>query len=242
MSLQRWTRWTEWPLAGAAMVFLVAYSWQVIGELHGPADAAANVVLNLTWLVFVADYVARLILARFRWGWIWRHAFDLAVVALPALRPLRLLRLVTLLSILNRVTGRMVRGRVIVYAIAASSLLVYVAAVAELDAERAHGDIRTIWDALWWAFVTITTVGYGDYTPVTFVGRLVAVGVMIGGITLIGVVTATLASWIVERVAAATDAAARKDRSDIELLRDEIAALRTELVAQRVESPGAADR
>jgi voltage-gated potassium channel len=54
---------------------------------------------------------------------------------------------------------------------------------------------------VWWAFETISTVGYGDFTPVTEVGRLVAVGLMIGGIATLGIVTATLASWIVDRVA-----------------------------------------
>jgi voltage-gated potassium channel len=49
---------------------------------------------------------------------------------------------------------------------------------------------------------TMTTVGYGDHYPVTAVGRLVAFGLMIGGIALLGTVTATLASWLVETVAA----------------------------------------
>ena len=48
----------------------------------------------------------------------------------------------------------------------------------------------------------MTTVGYGDRFPVTPVGRLVAFGLMIGGIALLGTVTATLASWLVETVAA----------------------------------------
>jgi voltage-gated potassium channel len=48
----------------------------------------------------------------------------------------------------------------------------------------------------------MTTVGYGDHYPVTAAGRLVAFGLMIGGIALLGTVTATLASWLVETVAA----------------------------------------
>jgi voltage-gated potassium channel Kch len=57
-------------------------------------------------------------------------------------------------------------------------------------------------DAIWWAVTTMTTVGYGDHYPVTAGGRLVAFGLMIGGIALLGTVTATLASWLVETVAA----------------------------------------
>ena len=55
--------------------------------------------------------------------------------------------------------------------------------------------------ALWWSITTVTTVGYGDVYPVTNTGRVIAVLLMIGGISLVGVVTAALASWIIERVA-----------------------------------------
>jgi voltage-gated potassium channel len=73
-----------------------------------------------------------------------------------------------------------------------------------LDAERSSRDanISDFGDAIWWAVSTMTTVGYGDHYPVTPVGRLVAFGLMIGGIALLGTVTATLASWLVETVAA----------------------------------------
>ena len=68
----------------------------------------------------------------------------------------------------------------------------------------------------------MTTVGYGDRFPVTGTGRLVAAGLMVGDIALLGVVTATLASWLVERVAEETEA------NDVQLTR-EIAALREQV-------------
>lgn len=52
----------------------------------------------------------------------------------------------------------------------------------------------------------ITTVGYGDFYPVTQLGRLVATGLMIAGIAVLGMVTAAVASWLVEHVAAETAA------------------------------------
>ena len=54
---------------------------------------------------------------------------------------------------------------------------------------------------MWWSITTTTTVGYGDLTRFTPTGRLIAVLLMIGGIGLVGLITATLASWIVQRVA-----------------------------------------
>lgn len=105
--------------------------------------------------------------------------------------------------------------------------------LAVLDAERgAGGSIQTFPDALWWAFVTITTVGYGDFFPVTNIGRFVAVAVMVGGIALIGIVTATLASWIVERVtseSASAREATRNSAHEIASLADEVRELRAEL-------------
>ena len=225
MTQARWQKLTEWPLAIAAAVFLIAYSYEVIAE---PDGTTAEIVIAATWTVFLTDYIINLVLAPSRWRWFYTHLLDLAIVVLPMLRPLRLLRLVTILAILNRTAGAAFRGRVIIYAVAGSTLLVYVAGLTVLDAERGGtGSIQTIGEAIWWAFVTITTVGYGDYFPVTPTGQLVAVGVMVGGIALIGVVTATLASWIVERVEqkeAATDAATR---AHVEALTAEIASLRT---------------
>jgi voltage-gated potassium channel len=71
-----------------------------------------------------------------------------------------------------------------------------------LDAERGRpgANITDFGDAIWWAITAMTTVGYGDRFPVTGTGRFVTAGLMVGGIALVGVVTATLASWLVERV------------------------------------------
>lgn len=160
------------------------------------ARDACELVVNVTWVMFVVDYVVMLVLAEQRVRWFLRHLLDLAAVALPFLRPLRLLRLVQLFRVLQHTTGAAVRGRVTLYVVVTTALLVFVSALAVFDVER-HAPGATIvsfGDALWWAMETITTVGYGDLTPVTEAGRLIAVGVMVGGIALLGVVTATLAS------------------------------------------------
>ncbi|NYF16147.1 ABC-type multidrug transport system fused ATPase/permease subunit [Microbacterium sp. AK009] len=76
------------------------------------------------------------------------------------------------------------------------------------------------------ATVAITTVGYGDYYAVTILGRFVAIALMIGGIALIGVVTATLASWIVERVSIETKTAAAATEEQVDALHAEVAELK----------------
>jgi voltage-gated potassium channel len=59
-------------------------------------------------------------------------------------------------------------------------------------------NIKNFGDGLWWAMTTVTTVGYGDKFPVTTEGRFLAVALMIMGISLVGVITASVAAWFVK--------------------------------------------
>ena len=110
--LRRWERVSEWPLTAAALIFLVAYAWEVIADLRGAGRQAAELAMNVVWAVFAVDYAGRLVCAPDRGRWFVRHLADLAVVALPVLRPLRLLRLVALLGVLHRSAGTALRGRI----------------------------------------------------------------------------------------------------------------------------------
>ena len=73
-------------------------------------------------------------------------------------------------------------------------------------------NIETGGEALWWAVVTITTVGYGDFFPVTFFGRLTGVAVMFAGVGIIGALASILASILVPQ-RSATGAGARRGRT-----------------------------
>lgn len=228
----------EYPLIVVALLFIVAYAWDVIGNLHGAADLTAQLIIWGTWAVFVVDYVVQLVLAERRWHWFYTHLLEFFVVVLPVLRPLRLLRLVTLWTVLQRAATGTLRGRVAMYVIATASMLIFIAALAVLEAERGavHAHIKNFGDALWWAFATISTVGYGDLTPVTATGRLVAVALMIAGVATLGVVTATLASWLVSKVTEAevdTEVADGENQLHSQLadLAAEVRSLRAELAA-----------
>ena len=62
---------------------------------------------------------------------------------------------------------------------------------------KAGSSIETIGDAVWWAFVTIATVGYGDMVPVTMAGRVIGIVLMVVGLALVAIITASVASWFV---------------------------------------------
>ena len=93
-------------------------------------------------------------------------------------------------------------GKVSMYVAGAAVTAVALGSITVLDAEQdAKGaNITTFGDALWWARTTVATVGYGDRFPVTVQGRVVAVGLMLVGIALVGAVTATIAAWLVSQV------------------------------------------
>jgi len=115
-----------------------------------------------------------------------------------------------------------------VVALTSSSLIVL-----ELESRAPDGNIASGGDAFWWAFVTVTTVGYGDHHPVTSWGRIVAMLLMVVGVGLFGVLTSFLAAKFV----AAGRPARREDftalRDEVSLARDDMAHIKAELVAMK---------
>ena len=170
----------------------------------------------------------------YRGRWFLHHLLDFAIVALPLLRPLRLLRLIVLITVLQKAVGDAFRGRIVVYTVSGVLLLIYTASLAVFDKERyQHGaTINSFGKALWWSITTVTTVGYGDVYPVTNTGRVIAVLLMISGISLVGVVTAALASWIIQSVAVEETASQAATAAHVDELRSEIGKLAQELQAR----------
>ncbi|WP_138442918.1 potassium channel family protein [Sinomonas susongensis] len=256
MTLERWQKLSEWPMIGAALLFLVAYSVQVIADLPDSAGVWADDLVWTTWAMFLLDYAVRLWLAPDRRRWFVRNLYELLILALPALRPLRLLRLVTLLKVVHSRAGNALRGRLLTYVLGSAAMLVYCGALAALDAEQNEpgANIKSIGDALWWALTTITTVGYGDRYPVTGIGRFAAAGLMVAGIAVLGVVTASIASWLVENVSvetaartaartvAAVEAIDEPLEERIQALTEEIARLTAAVQARTSTEPGTGGR
>jgi voltage-gated potassium channel len=238
----RWEDATTWPLIAAALAFLLAYAWPILDpDVATGWRRGCFVLTRGTWLVFVVDYVVRLRLAYDKPAFVRHHPLDLVSVAVPALRPLQLLRVVT---VLDRVLGRRLGSRVAVYAVAVTGAAVGLGALSILDAERGApgATITSFGDALWWAWATVTTVGYGDRYPVTSEGRAVAAVLMLCGIALLGLVTASLASFLVDRYQDEDDEEDQaRDDARFAVLHAELRALRKELRELRGAAPTAED-
>src|SRR5262249_30244586 len=116
-----------------------------------------------------------------------------------------------------------------------SILLVLFSSIAILQFETTKdGNIRTPQDALWWAFATVTTVGYGDKFPVTTEGRMIAAVLMTAGVGLFGSFTGLVASWILTP----TKKDSEQD-SELARLREQVAAIERHLTGGSVlESAG----
>ncbi|MEJ8280677.1 potassium channel family protein [Pseudonocardia spirodelae] len=214
--LRAWEARTDVPLTVLSAGFLVLYACEVLLTRPGsPLWQGLETVLWVLWAVFVADVAVRLWLARDRRRFVLDNPLDLLVVLAPFLRFLRLVRLVGAVSVLTRTLRDDLRGRVSSYLVVTVTLLGFVAALGVYEAERDAPDatITTFGDALWWVLTTITTVGYGDRYPVTLEGRLVAAGLMLAGIAVLGTVTATIASWFTEQIEQSRARAAREERA-----------------------------
>ena len=192
----RWVARTGPWLDRLALVFLVTFLIQWL-YLNPPSWVTSLLqgIQFLVWAAFAIDYVKRLTLVDDKTDFIRDHKADLLMVLVPMLRMLRVALL--LRKSLRTISTERIAGSL--FTIVAA--VVFTAAVLQWNIERQTpgANIQTFGEALWWAIVTTTTVGYGDFYPVNTTGRIVGAGLMIVGIGLIGTVSATVANWFLSR-------------------------------------------
>jgi voltage-gated potassium channel len=211
---ERIERATDLPLALLALLVVPALI------LEDRADSAAvrqfaHGLNWFVWLAFVAEYVGKLLIAPSRRAYVRRAWVDLLIIALSppflvpdsaqgfrAARLLRLLRFVragAVAAIGLREAAQGFRHRKFHYVALATAVILSLGALGIFAVERGQNNsIQSVGDAFWWAVVTTTTVGYGDVSPVTAEGRLIAVALMIVGIGFLGIMTATITSFFID--------------------------------------------
>ncbi len=218
-ALERFERATELPLLLLALAMVPLLVIPLLVDLPSGVKAAFIAADWFIWAAFAFEYVVRLVLSSQRWRFVRRQWADLLIVVLPFLRPLRivrsaralrLLRLARLGSALAKVgqDGRrlLVRHHLHYALLVIGMVILGAASLVFLVEDGSGGTIDSFADALWWAVTTVTTVGYGDTFPVTPAGRGIAAFLMLTGIALFGMLTASLTTFFVERAGTSEEA------------------------------------
>ena len=186
---------------------LIALLVDTFLKLSAETSRLLSIIDDLLCIIFLYDFVVRFIKAEskkkfMRWGWI---DFISSIPALSYLQYGRIFRLFRLLRILRafrsfkyltvHLLKKRKQGTFALVALIALLMIIF-GSIAILQVENTpEGNIKTAGDALWWAFVTITTVGYGDKYPVTPEGRIIAAFLMITGVGLFGTFTGYVSAW-----------------------------------------------
>lgn len=175
-----------------------------------PENIASTFLIidNIILVIFTIDYFTRLFLAKDKVKFLKSNIIDLISIiplnfAFQSIRILRLSKLLKFVKILRAVAlifkfrnfiDRFLKTNKFNYVIWITLFTLFSGAIGIHFAE----DI-SIGNALWWSFVTITTVGYGDISPGTTIGRIIAGIIMIVGIGFLGMLTATIATFFLNR-------------------------------------------
>lgn len=178
--------------------------------LSGELSNLLNYIDNAICVVFLIDFGIRFKnaqhkLAFMKWGWIDLIASIPSVDFLRAGRILRLIRLIRVFRALKSTKliyehiNRNKKQSALTSVALISILMVIFSSISILQFEKdVNSNIKSAEDAIWWSYVTITTVGYGDKFPVTTEGRVIGAILMTTGVGVFGTFTALVSSWFVQ--------------------------------------------
>jgi voltage-gated potassium channel len=201
LAIQKWESLSTIPLAFLALVYLGLYAFEVLGNQSEMILFDLILVSDIIWGIFIIDFVVRFVMHDDKLLFLKRNVIELIGLILPFFRAFRMFRVVIAIGFLTR-AAKSLQGRLNIYLGLILPILIFTCSLGVYEAEHnaADANITNYGDALWWAFVTVTTIGYGDYYPVTFEGRTIAVLLMLSGLALVSVVTVSFASWFLDRL------------------------------------------
>ncbi len=188
----------EWPLLVAALLTIPAIAIEQSNAGH-TWDTLATALNWTIWVTFAAEVLLMLSVVDQRGRWLRDHPLDMAIVLLtppflsPTLQAARVFRLLRLLRLMKlaTLTRRLLSTEGVRDAAVLALLTILGGGAAFAAIEKTQH--LSAWDGVWWAFTTVTTVGYGDVTPKTDGGRAIAIVIMLVGIGFVAVLTAAAA-------------------------------------------------
>ena len=230
-NLAAWEERSSRPMFVASVLYLLAFAAPIMStRIQEPYDAYLNIIQMILWGLFAADYCIRLYLAPRRLYFITHNLMNLAIVLLPAWRIVSFLAMIHLTT--NRQYKRLSELAVKLFGYTAIFIIMFALAIYSVESSEPGAMIRDLPTAYWWTFTTLATVGYGDVYPITGIGRVIAVVVMLYGVGMVAVATGALASWIIEKIGGREEQEYPATKADVDDLRQEISELRAMLARE----------
>ena len=201
---------------------LISVTFAIMDMTSGLSNIL-KIIDNIIYVIFIMDYVIRFIIAKSKKDFFKSNILDLIAIipfnsAFRAFRMLKftrllkmtkLFRLASISARLLKKVKRFLNTNGLKYVLCLVIVSVVISALAMTKVEH-----MPFTDALWWAFVTSTTVGYGDLSPNTGLGRIIASILMLVGIGLIGSLTSSITSFFLD---SKKDKECNNDKVDIAL-------------------------
>ncbi|WP_303972159.1 potassium channel family protein [Rothia mucilaginosa] len=187
-NLAAWEERSSRPMFVASVLYLLAFAAPIMStRIQEPYDGYLNIIQLILWGLFAADYCIRLYLAPRRLYFITHNLMNLAIVLLPAWRIVSFLAMIHLTT--NRQYKRLSELAVKLFGYTAIFIIMFALAIYSVESSEPGAMIRDLPTAYWWTFTTLATVGYGDVYPITGIGRVIAVVVMLYGVGMVAVAT-----------------------------------------------------
>ncbi|MGD0876106.1 MAG: potassium channel family protein [Acidimicrobiales bacterium] len=211
---------TKYPMALLGIAWLIVAIIVLTTDVKGSASISLVGALFVLWVIMLIEYLVRLVISPDSRGYLKRRWAEPATVVLPVLQGWHLIGIEKMSLLLHegelRLEAILKHHSLFRVLIAACVTLLTGAWLVLLFEENAKtSNIHSYPEALWWAIVTVTTVGYGDRYPVSPGGRVVAAVLMLVGIGLIGVLTATVASVFIREHTDANKETFKKGHADL---------------------------
>ena len=230
-NLAAWEERSSRPMFVASVLYLLAFAAPIMStRIQEPYDGYLNILQLILWGLFAADYCIRLYLAPRRLYFITHNLMNLAIVLLPAWRIVSFLAMIYMTA--NRQYKRLSELAVKLFGYTAIFIIMFALAIYSVESSEPGAMIRDLPTAYWWMFTTLATVGYGDVYPITGIGRVIAVVVMLYGVGMVAVATGALASWIIEKIGGREEQEYPATKADVDDLRQEISELRALLARE----------
>lgn len=179
-------------------------------------------------VMFAIDFAVKYVTSESKKGYLKENWWQVIVIFFPFLRAIRIFLRIFVLSyrIRDNIKTLLVeRGIAILFAFMVLVAFIFSIVILVIEKSSPQANITTIERAIWWAFSTISTVGYGDQYPVTMLGKFVAIILMFVGIALVAIFTAQFAAMIIE----SDKQINKEEQRDVKAIKKELEATKREL-------------